>query len=204
MAQTLPEVVRSSIIPIVLSNLSLGTINLVGWSNPHHTQLQAAKIVSEYATLQGTRGNEQMVRLALSNSEVYIPSDVRSPIIAYHGSKDHLVLLESVSALVQQMNQQNCSASLVTCTDADHNSILSDAYHLSKVMASLVGEPNTWAKEIIVSLGGKSRSLPTPKASLPRDDPEPTSPLPQHGRNNNKGRLMSTKLFFSDQYDSDE
>jgi pimeloyl-ACP methyl ester carboxylesterase len=200
MAQTLPEVFRSSIIPTVLSNLSLGTINLVGWSNPHHTQLQAAKIVSEYATLQGTRGNEQMVRLALSKSEVnHIPSNLRSPIIVYHGSKDHLVLLESVSALVQQMNQRNCSASLVTVADADHNSIFSQANNLSKVMGAIVGEPDSWAKEIIVSLGGKTRSLPTPTKPKPKVK-EPTSPQQQR----NKGRLMSTKLFFSDQYDSDE
>lgn len=200
MAQSLPEVFRSAIIPTVLSNLSLGTINLVGWSNPHHTQFQAAKIVSEYATLQGNKGNEEMVRLALSKSEVYIPSNLRSPIIVYHGSKDHLVLLESVSALVQQMNERNCSASLVTVAEADHNSILSEANSLSEVMGSIVGEPDSWAKEIIVSLGGKTRSLPTPTKPKPEVQ-EPSSPQPSRG---NKGRLMSTKLFFSEQYDSDE
>lgn len=197
LAQTLPEVFRHSIIPRVLSKLSLGTINLVGWSNPHHLQFQAAKIVSSYATLQGNAGNEQMVSLALSKEEVYIPSNLRSPVIVYHGSKDHLVLEKSVSELVNQMNDRNCTASLVTIEGADHNSILAEPGNLAKVMGSIVGEPETWAKEIIDSLRGQSRSLPE---SFKIEDKvkeeaaagkEKSSPV-------RKGRSLPTKLFGSE------
>lgn len=197
LAQTLPEVFRSSIIPAVLSKLSLGSINLAGWSNPHHTQLQAAKIISSYATLQGSAGNEQMVRLALSNSELYIPSNLRSPVIVYHGSRDHLVLLESVTELVKQMNERNCSASLVTVENADHNSILSEPNNLSKVMGSIVGEPDAWAKEIMDSLLGKSRSLPTPTNKAKPPPPKTLSPEEAV----RKGRSLPTKLFGVDYFE---
>ncbi len=197
LAQTLPEVFRSSIIPTVLSKLSLGSINLAGWSNPHHTQVQAAKIVSSYAAFQGNAGNEQMVRLALSKSELYIPSNLRSPVIVYHGKKDHLVLLESVTELVKQMNERNCSACLVTVDNADHNSILSEPNNLSKVMGSIVGEPDTWAKEIMDSLLGKSRSLPTPTNKA-----KPVSKLPLSPEEAvRKGRSLPTKLFGFDLYE---
>ena len=197
LAQTLPEVFRSSIIPSVLSRLSMGTIHLAGWSNPHHTQLQAAKIISSYATLQGSAGNEQMVRLALSKSDIYIPSNLRSPVIVYHGTKDHLVLSKSVTELVKQMNERNCTASLVTIENADHNNILSEPNNLSKVMGSIVGEPDTWAKEIVDSLLGKSRSLPTPTSKARAVSKRELSPEEAV----RKGRSLPTKLYGLDFFD---
>jgi pimeloyl-ACP methyl ester carboxylesterase len=164
-ARGLPDVFQSSIIPMMLTNLSSGSIQLAGWSNPQHTQLQAAKIISSYCKLQGHAGNEQMVRLALSKSETYLPQDLESPVVIYHGTKDSLVLGESVSEVVRLLVERNCSTTLISIPDGDHNSVLADPENLSKVMESLVGT-SEWLSEIFNSLRETSRSMPDPSRKL--------------------------------------
>lgn len=163
-ARGLPDVFQSAIIPMILTKLSSGSINLAEWSNPQHTQLQAAKMISSYSKLQGHAGNEQMVRLALSKCETYIPQDLDSPVVIYHGSQDHLVLEESISEIVRLMVERNNSTTLIKIPGANHNSVLSDPDNLSKVMESLVGTAE-WASEIYNSLRGKTRSMPHPSST---------------------------------------
>jgi pimeloyl-ACP methyl ester carboxylesterase len=168
LARSLPTVFQSSIIPSVLTNLSSGSINLAGWSNPQQTQLQAAKLVTSYASKQGNAGNAQMVRLALSKSETHLPQNLRTPVIIYHGAMDHLVLDKSVAELVKRMKDRNCPVDLITIVDGDHNSVLADPKNLARVMSSIVGDPETWAAEIVKSLRGKSRSMPGLTKKVPQ------------------------------------
>jgi hypothetical protein len=49
----------------------------------------------------------------------------------------------------------------IAVEDCDHNSVLSKVENLINVMASLVGDADTWAAEIAKSLGvDKSLSMP--------------------------------------------
>ena len=66
MAHRMPDFVQSSIIPAMLTNMSSGSMQLLGWSNPQHTLIKAASMVTSYSMLQGQAGNAQMIRLALS------------------------------------------------------------------------------------------------------------------------------------------
>ena len=138
-ARRLPEYVQSRIIPTVLTSLSSGSIQLAGWSNPHHTQIQAAKIVTSYGKLQGQAGNEQMVRFALSKSERYLPQDLDARVFIFHGSKDTLVLDKAVLELVQLLRERNCKVTFKSVEGGDHNSVLAASDNLQNVMASLAG-----------------------------------------------------------------
>jgi pimeloyl-ACP methyl ester carboxylesterase len=172
-ARGLPDVFQSSIIPTILTNLSSGSIQLIGWSNPQHTQFQAANIVTSYGMLQGQAGNEQMVRLALSKSDTYLPQDLETPVIIYHGTQDKLILENSILELVRQLKERNCSGvKFVSIPDGDHNSIMAHPANLGKVMSSLVGDADKWAAEIFKSLGRQSRSM----QAVTRIKSPPTSP----------------------------
>jgi pimeloyl-ACP methyl ester carboxylesterase len=138
-ARRLPSYFQSQIIPTVLTTLSSGSIQLAGWSNPHHTQIQAAKIVTSYGKLQGQAGNEQMVRFALSKSEMYLPQDLEARIFIYHGSKDHLVLEKAVLEMVQLLRERNCKVTFKSVEGGDHNSVLAASDNLQSVMESLAG-----------------------------------------------------------------
>jgi hypothetical protein len=85
----------------------------------------------------------------------------------------------------------------VTIENADHNNILSEPNNLSKVMGSIVGEPDTWAKEIVDSLLGKSRSLPTPTSKARAVSKRELSPEEAV----RKGRSLPTKLYGLDFFD---
>lgn len=211
LAQHLPKVLRDSVLPTVVSNFSVGTIQLVNWSNPQHSHVQAVKIVSEYSACQGNAGNEQMVRLALSTSELYIPSNLQSPVVVYHGRKDQLVLLESVQELVHQMNLRRCNTTLIVNDSADHNNILADPDNLSKVLGSIVGDAGSWAKEINESLGGgESSGLPATALFQPAGPPTDTEmeddeiehdesqdPSSRSYSSRRGARSLPTKLLYS-------
>ena len=136
-AHKLPDVLLSSIIPRVLTHLSSGTINLMGWSNPSQQHLQAAKLVTAYATLQGQAGNEQMVQLALSKSYTYLPQDLDHTLFVYHGAQDKLVLEDSVAELVRLLQERRCPTKYVLVPHGDHNSVLARAENLTRVLQSL-------------------------------------------------------------------
>jgi pimeloyl-ACP methyl ester carboxylesterase len=159
-AHSLPDVVQSSVIPFVLTGLSSNTVKFASWSNPQVAQFQAAKLVMDYAYLQGKKGNEQMVRFALSKCETYLPQDTDSPIVIYQGKKDALVLESSTLELVRLLKERNCNVKHI-CIDCDHNSVLSKIENLIDVMANIVGDDDSWASEIAKSLcADRSRSLP--------------------------------------------
>ena len=139
LARTMPGFVQSQVIPTVLTSLSSGSIQLAGWSNPHHTQIQAAKIVTDYGSLQGQAGNEQMVRLALSKHEMYLPQNLAIPIHIFHGKKDVLVYESAVLELVERLLERNCQVSFTSVENGDHNSILAEANNLNNVLESIVG-----------------------------------------------------------------
>ena len=151
---TLPEVVQSSVIPFVLTYVSSRTVNLLTWSNPEQTQFQATKLVMDYAHLQGQAGNEQMVRFALSKYDTYLPVEngIDSPILIFHGTDDALVSECRSLELVRLLRERKCDVSYTAITGGDHNSILSKTDNLIKVMASLVGDADTWILEIMKSL----------------------------------------------------
>ena len=154
LTHTLPDIVQSSVIPFVLTYVSSRTINLATWSNPEQTQFQAAKLVMDYAYHQGQAGNEQMVRFALSKYETYLPVEngLDSPILIFHGNDDVLVSEGRSLELVRLLRERKCNVEYIAITDADHNSILSNTENLIKVMASLVGDADTWISEIMKSL----------------------------------------------------
>mmetsp|Transcript_2775 Transcript_2775/g.3948 ORF Transcript_2775/g.3948 Transcript_2775/m.3948 type:complete len:350 (-) Transcript_2775:83-1132(-) len=188
-AQRMPEFVQSSIIPAVLTNVSSGSMQLLGWSNPQHTTVQAASMVTTYSMLQGQAGNEQMVRFALSKTEMYIPQDVENSIIIYHGGKDGLVLGKSVKELVRLLKERNCRPRLVRIHDADHNSVMSDFDNLTKVMRSLLGEADDWSTELFKSVGNKIRSMP--HQARPKDA---TSTTVRKEAKRRKARSMTLQL----------
>jgi pimeloyl-ACP methyl ester carboxylesterase len=139
MARNMPQYVQSQIIPAVLTSLSTGSLQVAGWSNPQHKQIDASQTVASYACLQGQAGNEQMVRFALSKSELYVPQDLEAPIFVYHGTKDTLVLETAVVELVELLRARNCKVTFVSVSDSDHNSIMAEPNNLNSVMESLVG-----------------------------------------------------------------
>ena len=163
----LPGVVQSSIIPFVLTGLSSGSMRMATWSNPEMTQIKAAKLVMDYAYQQGQAGNEQMVRFALSKSDTYLPSGTDSPILVYYGKQDNLVMESSTVELIRQLKERKCNVKGIPVEDCDHNSVLSNVENLIKVMASLVGDADTWAAEIAKSLG-VNKSLSMPEQMPPR------------------------------------
>ena len=139
-ARTMPEIVQTEVIPKFLTSVSSGSLQLATWSNPSHVQLQAAKIVTSYGMLQGSEGNEQMVRLALSKETPCLPRDTQVPIHVYHGTEDSLVLQSAVLKLVELLKQRDCSqVSFFAVDGADHNAVLTASNHLHQVMTSLVG-----------------------------------------------------------------
>lgn len=149
----LPAVVQSKFIPYLLTGLSCSTVNLASWSRPAQTSVKAAKLVTDYCFLQGPKGSQQMVQLALSRCETYLPHDLpESPILIYHGRRDPLVLERSTIELARLLNERTCDAKHISLDDCDHNSILSNIDHLGHVMSNLVGDDDTWAFEIINSL----------------------------------------------------
>ncbi|KAG7364689.1 alpha/beta fold family hydrolase [Nitzschia inconspicua] len=159
--QKLPGVFQSSVIPFVLTGLSSSSMKIATWSNPEMTQVQAAKLVMEYAYQQGQAGNEQMVRFALSKSDTYLPQETESPILVYYGKQDALVLESSTVELIRLLKERKCNVKGVAVEDCDHNSVLSNVENLIQVMSSLVGDADSWAAEIAKSLGvDKSLSMP--------------------------------------------
>jgi len=150
----LPSVVQSRIIPTLLTGLSFGTVNLATWSRPTQFSVQAAKLVTDYCFLQGPKGSQQMVQLALSKCETYLPHDLPdSPIVIYHGRQDQLVLEKSTQELTRLLNERHCQATHIILDDCDHNSVLSCRDNLRRIMSKLVGDDDTsWAFEIINSL----------------------------------------------------
>jgi len=164
LTHVLPDVFQSSIIPFVLTGLSSSTIKIATWSNPELAQFQATKLVMDYTCLQGQAGNEQMVRFALSKYETYLPEDSgpdSSPILIFHGKDDALVSECRTLELVRLLKERNCDVTYTAVNGGDHNSILSKTENLINVMASLVGDADTWAAEIAKSLGvHRSQSLP--------------------------------------------
>jgi pimeloyl-ACP methyl ester carboxylesterase len=157
----LPDVFQSAIIPFVLTGLSSNSVKFASWSNPQMAQFQAAKLVMDYAYLQGKKGNEQMVRFALSKADTYLPQDTESPILIYHGKQDTLVLESSTLELTRLLEERNCNVTHISIDNCDHNSVLSKIENLINVMASIVGDDDTWASEIARSLGAdRSRSMP--------------------------------------------
>jgi pimeloyl-ACP methyl ester carboxylesterase len=139
MARNMPHYIQSQIIPAVLTSLSSGSLQVAGWSNPQHRQINTAQIVTSYGCLQGQAGNEQMVRFALSKSEMYVPQDLEAPIFVYHGNKDNLVLETAVLELVELLRERNCKVTFISVSDGDHNSIMAEPKNLNSVMESLVG-----------------------------------------------------------------
>lgn len=158
LARNLPNFLQSSVIPTVLSNFSAGTMILAGWANPKQIHLKAANQIVSYAIRQGHAGNEQMVRLALSKDARYLPSNLESPVVVYHGTEDRLVLAPSMAELVCRMRRRNCPTTYVVVKNADHNSVLGHPGNLSSVVGSLVGDPEAWAREVLESLQQQSRS----------------------------------------------
>jgi pimeloyl-ACP methyl ester carboxylesterase len=157
----LPGVFQSSVIPFVLTGLSSGSIKMATWSNPEMSQVQAAKLVLEYAYQQGQAGNEQMVRFALSKSDTYLPQETENPILLYYGKQDALVLESSTVELIRLLKERKCNVKGIALEDCDHNSVLSNVENLIQVMSSLVGDADSWAAEIAKSLGvDKSLSMP--------------------------------------------
>jgi pimeloyl-ACP methyl ester carboxylesterase len=138
-ARRLPSYFQSQIIPTIVTTLSSGTIQLVGWSNPYQAQMQTAKIVTSYGKLQGQAGNEQMVRFALSKSEMHLPQDLEASIFIYHGSKDHLVLEKAVLEMVQLLRERNCKVTFKSVEGGDHNSVMVAPENLQSFMESLAG-----------------------------------------------------------------
>ena len=139
MARNMPQYVQSQIIPTMLTSFSSGSLQVAGWSNPRHKQINASQTIRSYGCLQGQAGNEQMVRFALSKSELYVPQDLEAPIFVYHGSKDNLVLETAVVELVELLRERNCKVTFISVNDCDHNSIMAEPKHLNSVMESLVG-----------------------------------------------------------------
>jgi pimeloyl-ACP methyl ester carboxylesterase len=165
-AHVLPDVFQSSIIPYLLTGLSSSTVQLLGWSNPEQIQFQATKLVMDYTCLQGQAGNEQMVRFALSKYDTYLPEDIESPIVIFHGKDDRLVSENRSLELVRLLKERKCNVSYAAIDDCDHNSILSKTENLINVMASLVGDADTWAAEIAKSLGVVNRSQSMPETPI--------------------------------------
>jgi pimeloyl-ACP methyl ester carboxylesterase len=165
----LPGVFQSSIIPFVLTGLSSGSMQMATWSNPEISQVQAAKLVMEYAYQQGHAGNEQMVRFALSKSDTYLPQETQSPILVYYGKQDPLVLESSTIELIRLLDERKCNVKGIAVEDCDHNSVLSNVENLIQVMSSLVGDADTWAAEIAKSLG-VDKSLSMPEILTPRGE----------------------------------
>jgi pimeloyl-ACP methyl ester carboxylesterase len=139
MARNMPRYVQSQIIPTVLTSLASGSLQVAGWSNPQNKQINASKIIKSYGCMQGQAGNEQMVRFALSKSEMYVPQDLEAPIFVYHGNKDTLVLETAVVELVELLRERNCKVTFISVSDGDHNSIMAEPRNLDSVMESLVG-----------------------------------------------------------------
>jgi pimeloyl-ACP methyl ester carboxylesterase len=166
--RTLPVVFQSSIIPSVLTGLSSGSIKMATWSSPDISQVQAAKLVIEYAYQEGHAGNEQMVRFALSKSDTYLPQETESPILVYYGKKDPLVLESSTVELIRLLKERKCNVQGIAVEDCDHNSVLSNVENLIQVLASLVGDADTWAAEIAKSLG-VDKSMSMPEILCPKD-----------------------------------
>eukprot|EP00532_Pseudo-nitzschia_australis_P012190 CAMPEP_0168204956 /NCGR_PEP_ID=MMETSP0140_2-20121125/113_1 /TAXON_ID=44445 /ORGANISM="Pseudo-nitzschia australis, Strain 10249 10 AB" /LENGTH=338 /DNA_ID=CAMNT_0008130925 /DNA_START=46 /DNA_END=1062 /DNA_ORIENTATION=+ len=159
----LPDIFQSTIIPFVLTGLSSSTVKLAAWSNPELGHFQALKLVTDYTYLQGQAGNEQMVRLALSKYETYLPeeSGLESPIIIFHGKDDIMVPECRTLELVRALKLRNCDVTYIPVEGGDHNNILSKKENLVEVMACLVGDSDTWAAEIAKSLGvDQSNSMP--------------------------------------------
>jgi len=170
---TLPDVVQSSIIPFVLTALSSGSMKIATWSNPELKQFQAAKLVMDYAYHQGQAGNEQMVRFALSKYETFLPqkNGLDSPILIFHGKDDTLVSESRSLELVRLLKERHCNVTYTAVEGSDHNTILSKTENLIKVMASLVGDADTWAAEIAKSLGvDRSSSIPEKNVANDIDD----------------------------------
>jgi pimeloyl-ACP methyl ester carboxylesterase len=165
----LPGVFQSSIIPFVLTGLSSGSMKMATWSNPEISQVQAAKLVMEYAYQQGHAGNEQMVRFALSKSDTYLPQETESPIVVFYGKQDPLVLESSTVEMIRLLKERKCNVTGIAVEDCDHNSILSKVENLIQVMSSLVGDADTWAAEIAKSLG-VDKSLSMPEIPSPKGD----------------------------------
>jgi pimeloyl-ACP methyl ester carboxylesterase len=162
----LPDLFQSSIIPYLLTGLSSSTVQLLGWSNPEQIQFQATKLVMDYSCLQGQAGNEQMVRFALSKYDTYLPEDLVSPIVIFQGKDDTLVSENRSLELVRLLKERKCDVSYTAIDDCDHNSILSKTENLINVMASLVGDADTWAVEIAKSLGVVNRCQSMPKTPI--------------------------------------
>lgn len=139
MARNMPQYIQSQIIPTVLTSLSSGSLQMAGWSNPQHKQINASQLVTSYGCLRGQEGNEQMVRFALSKSDMFLPQDLEAPIFVYHGSKDNLVLETAVVELVELLRERNCKVTFISIGDCDHNSIMAEPNNLNSVMESLVG-----------------------------------------------------------------
>ncbi|KAG7346696.1 alpha/beta fold family hydrolase [Nitzschia inconspicua] len=170
--QKLPGVFQSSVIPFVLTGLSSSSMKIATWSNHEMTQVQAAKLVMEYAYQQGQAGNEQMVRFALSKSDTYLPQETESPILVYYGKQDALVLESSTVELIRLLKERKCNVKGVAVEDCDHNSVLSNVENLIQVMSSLVGDADSWAAEIAKSLG-VDKSLSMPEMSSQEVDKSP-------------------------------
>jgi len=157
----LPDVFQSSIIPYLLVGLSSSSIKMLGWSNPQQIQFQATKLVMDYAFLHGQAGNEQMVRFALSKYETFLPDDIgpKSPILIFQGRDDKIVSESRSLELFRLLKERKCNVSYTAIDNCDHNSILSKTVNLIDVMASLVGDADSWAAEIAESLGIKSKKM---------------------------------------------
>ena len=54
--------------------------------------------------------------------------------------------------LVRLLKERKCDVRYTAITGTDHNSILSKTENLKKIMASLVGDEDTWVSEIVRSL----------------------------------------------------
>jgi len=154
----LPDVFQSSIIPYILTGLSSSSIKMLGLSNPQQIEFQATKLVMDYAFLHGQAGNEQMVRFALSKYETFLPNDI-GPILIFQGRDDKIVSESRSQELVRLLKERKCNVSYTAIDNCDHNSILSKTVNLIDVMASLVGDADSWAAEIAESLGIKSKKM---------------------------------------------
>jgi hypothetical protein len=95
-----------------------------------------------------------MVRFALSKYETFLPVEngLDSPILIFHGKEDILVSECRSIELVRLLKERKCDVKYTAITGGDHNSILSKTENLKKVMASLVGDEDTWVSEIVRSL----------------------------------------------------
>lgn len=108
--------------------------------------LRAMHEVQTYNRNQGSAGNQEMIRLALSSSskenfwdpilkemaEKSQKQDV--PIRIYHGTSDAMVSLESSQLLVRWLEEATCQVEFSTIENADHNTILIEPKNMKTIL----------------------------------------------------------------------